>query len=252
MDFEPIAVEPTFDAFSETFGGGGKLSKFIDKIDPGLLNADYYFPADDVVAELKTMEADAFHPDTLGKRIIASVEKSGHTFAEYLDWLKHGKPFPVPVQRRLNGMITRPIRECIRKALKQISETRKILNRHDARGLVLLANSGNSGLPPNQVMSIAAHEFEHAADRQRDSLVYFTPNVLHRIADDTVGYELWVPVVNFGNQSLQDFIDALGAAWFDYCEQLRPAAVRRTSSDLSKLLDAKTTADRPSEGQKQK
>lgn len=180
-----------------------------------------------------------------GRRIIRSVELSGYSFADYLSWIAEKTPFPPEVLTRLNAMLARPIRECIKKAIRQIAVTRRILERPEAYGLVLLANSGNYGLSPSILMSIAGREFERAAHGSLDGLVYFTPNVLHRLEHNDIGYELWVPVVNNAGNKLQKFIDELGASWFDYCEQFRPSADRRTGSDLSLLLHANTTADRP-------
>lgn len=246
MNFERMEVEDTFSKFVATFRGGGTLNSFILKIPPGLPNADFYFPEDGVVSELKTLEGDAYDPDLFGKRIIRSVELSGYSFADYLSWIADKKPFPPEVMTRLNAMLARPIRECIKKALRQIEVTRRIIEKPEVRGLVLLANSGNYGLPPATVMSIAAREFERAGESRLDSLVYFTPNVLHRLEEDNdIGYELWVPVANNGGDTLQKFIDDLGTSWFDYCEQFRPSADRRTGSDMQVLLNAKTTADRP-------
>ena len=246
MDFKRIKVEPTFSEFVATFRGGGTLDKFVQNIPPGLPNADFYFPADGIVAELKTLESDAYEPDLFGKRILRSVELSGYSFADYVKWVADQTPFPPEVLKRLNSMLARPIRECIKKAIRQISVTRRLLEKPDAHGLVLLANSGNYGLLPASIMDIAAREFEGAADKERDGIVYFTPNVLHKLVDNDIGYELWVPVANNAGDVLQKFIDDLGGAWFDYCEQFRPSADRQTGSDMSVLFNAKPTADRPS------
>lgn len=123
--------------------------------------------------------------------------------------------------------------------------TRRIVENPEAKGLILLANSGNYGLSAPILMSIAAREFAAQANPNLDGLVYFTPNVLHHLENDDMGYELWVPVANNGGDHLQNFMDELGKAWFDYCEILRPGATRRVGSDMKILFDAQTTADRP-------
>lgn len=244
MDFVRFEVEATFAKFVGTFRAGGILDRFVSKIPQGLANADFYFPYDDVVSELKTLEGDAYDPDVFGRRVIRSVELSGYAFTDYLSWIENKSPFPEEVIGRLNSMLARPIRECVKKAIRQIATTRRILGKPNAYGLVLLANSGNYGLTPASLMSIAAREFERAADKRLDGLVYFTPNVLHRLDDSDIGYELWVPVANNAGDQLQKFIDDLGTGWFDYCEALRPSADRQVSSDLTVLLHARTTTDR--------
>lgn len=62
MDFKRMEVEEEFSKFAATFRGGGTLDRFVPKIPPGLPNADFYFPADGVVSELKTLETDAHDP----------------------------------------------------------------------------------------------------------------------------------------------------------------------------------------------
>ncbi len=246
MAFERIEVESSFADFAKTFRGGGTLDSFVPKLAAGILNADYYFPEDDVIGELKTLDSDAYDPDIFGARIIRSVELSGYTFADYLRWIANKEPFPKEVSLRLTGMIARPIREAIKKAQKQIASTRRILKNENALGLILIANSKNFGPSPAEIMSFAIAEFERVAERGLDAIVYFTPNVFHKIGDDPTPNELWVPVANYGGDKLQNFIDQLGTGWFDYCESFRPSSKRTTGSDLSVLLKARVTDDRPS------
>jgi hypothetical protein len=245
LEFTKIKVEPTFNSFAETFRNAGPLIKFLQEIPQGLENADYYFPNDEVIAELKTLESDAHDPVLFGQRIIRSVELCGYNFQDYMGWLERKENFPPEVTARLSAMIARPIRECIKKAIRQIDVTRRILGKPEAKGLVLLANSGNYGLSAPILMSVASREFAACAKTGLDGLVYFTPNVLNYIGDEGIGYELWVPVANNAGDQLQDFIDELGKAWFDYCDALRPSSVRQTGSDVTILFDAQTTADRP-------
>lgn len=108
MDFKKIDVESTFDIFSQTFRNAGPLRKIVNEIPMGLENADYYFPEDGVIAELKTLESDAQEPDLFGKRIIKSVETCGYNFADYLGWLARKEKFPSDVTARLSAMIERP------------------------------------------------------------------------------------------------------------------------------------------------
>lgn len=60
-----------------------------------------------------------------------------------------------------------------------------------------------------------ARGFEQLKSTENSAAVYLTPNIYHEIGEETA-YELWVPIANEGGEELQQFIDDLGTAWFDY------------------------------------
>lgn len=120
----PINVEKTFTDFVRTFRDGKPLVEFCASIPPGVKNADFYFPSDNVIAELKTLEVDAFEPDAFGKRVMTCYKQLGYELSDYISWLSRESNFPVDVSRRLFGMLSRPIIDCIKTAGKQITASR--------------------------------------------------------------------------------------------------------------------------------
>jgi hypothetical protein len=234
-----IEVEKTFTDFVRTFRSGDILPHFVSSIPTNTLNADYYFPNDNVIAELKTLEIDALDLETIDRRIMASYKWLGYKLCDYTDFLFGKKYLPDDVNKRVFSTISRPIIDCVRKANKQIISSRRLIGKPDAKGLVLIANSGNFGFPPVQLMNVVLEGFDRLTDRKRDGIVYFTPNVYHDMGDG-VPYELWVPIANEHGDELQEFIDDFGKAWFDYREKTaQPDVSRRENSDFLPLLNAK-------------
>ena len=114
-----------------------------------------------------------------------------------------------------------------------------MLGKPEAKGLILVANSGNFGFPPFQLMNVVLKGFERLNDCKKDGIVYFTPNMYHDMGDG-VPYELWVPIANEHGDELQQFIDDLGKAWFDHRESTgQPSISRKEDSDFSLILNAK-------------
>jgi hypothetical protein len=238
-----IDVESSFTDFVQTFRNAGPLSRFVGKIPSNILNADYYFPQDNVIAELKTIEVDSLDLDTFNRRVMASYKWLGYRFEDYLEWLSGNAYFPDEVSRRLSSTISRPIIESVKKAHKQIASSRKLLCRKDASGLILVANSGNTGFEPTRIMSTILRGFDIVEEKQNNAIVYFTPNVYHDLGDE-VPYEIWVPIANEQGDDLQAFVDDLGKAWFDYGEANgRPSATRKADNNLTRLLTAKVVKD---------
>ncbi|RWC59494.1 hypothetical protein [Mesorhizobium sp.] len=238
-----IRVEETFTQFVRTFRGGDVLSHFVSKNPSSALNADYYFPTDNVIAELKTLETDALNLEIIDRRIMASYKWLGYRLEDYTDFLFGRKYLPDDVNKRVFSAVSRPIIDCVRKANKQIISSRRLIGKADAKGLILIANSGNFGLPPMQLMNVVLKGFDRLSDREKDGIVYFTPNVYHDVGDG-LPREIWVPIANERGPELQDFIDSLGKAWFDYRDTTGQSSIsRKTNSDLSALFNAKVVQD---------
>lgn len=120
--------------------GGTVLDDVLKK--PDFANADYWFPEDLVVAELKCLTEDLSTSQEFGRRISAL----------YSSWIKKGLvPAPTDARVRFNlrDLPTRCAREflepikqklqasTIKKANKQIKETKLHLGAPEAKGLLL-------------------------------------------------------------------------------------------------------------------
>lgn len=139
-----IPVEPTFDEFVCGFGGSKVLDLLALRADlrgSPPLNADYLFPADNVIAELKCLEEDTFSPDEF-KEVFRSLMDDWQRRG-VLPWHLFGGPIvvqsrdlPLVCQLELEKLISGTLRNVIKKANKQIRVTKETLNLPDTQGLL--------------------------------------------------------------------------------------------------------------------
>jgi hypothetical protein len=227
-----IDIEARLTDFASTFRGGSTISALIKDIPDGVLNADFYFSTDNVIAELKCLEADATEPMTYAQRVVACYRHFGYTGSDFFGWLFRGEPMPDRVARRLSTIISRSIVEAIDKANKQICSTKQLLGKPDARGLVLIANDRNLGFNPAQMMAVVCKTFGKLVPCHTDCIVYFTPNVYHDLGDG-IAHTIWSTVYNVGSEDFADFVNNFGKAWGDHAETLgEPYVYREAGDDL--------------------
>jgi hypothetical protein len=171
---DPIDVEATFIEFVGTFRQGGLLKDFVSSLPIGANNADYYFPDDNVIVELKTLEKNPLDDSaSLERRIMSAYKSLGYEFHDFLAWLFRRNNFPDDVNRRVFSKTSDYIIKAVKKAKKQIDDSRLILRKPDACGLILVANSGNDTIELMQLGYLLLNTFEKIESSDRDALVIF-------------------------------------------------------------------------------
>ncbi len=233
-----IDIEAEFSKFIQTFRGGSLVTDYVTNIPDSVLNADFYFPNDNVIAELKVMTSDASNSEAYTKRIMDAATHFGHTGSEIMGWFLRGEEIPERVKRRVYSSSYRSIVESIKKANKQIASTRHLLRQPKARGLVLLANDRNMMFSIAGMTDISVKSFHALRKIEMDCLVYFTPNVFHDIGDG-IAHQIWSPIYNVGSEDFGDFVNDFGKAWLDYLELTRGKAMHREARDdlLEKYIE---------------
>ena len=192
------------------------------------LNADFYFPDDQVVVELTTMQTDS--REGYSERLVKAYRHFGYTGSDLMGFLFRGEPMPDRVAARVRSQIANPLRQAMRKANKQIAATKRHLGVGSAFGLAIFANDSNLGLKPFEVLRMLSDFALKLSECHVDGFVYMTPNVYHETGDD-VARSLWVPLYAEGKEALGDFVNPLGAAWIDYAEKLGDPYVERKQQD---------------------
>jgi len=217
---DPLPVEATFSDFVVEFGGR-VVAESVPKGCDLPENADYFFPTDNVVAELKCLEKDLFNTDQDVERILRIIVKhreSGSVSGyEGLRWALGQRPTPPEYRRDMLSLARRYIEGVLRKAAKQIEGTRELLNAPTARGLVLLANDGNYFADPAQAFALVNQVMlNHFMDSAIDGFVYFTANTVANVPEGNKELIYWVPAYRRSGDELAGFVNRLGAAWGDF------------------------------------
>lgn len=211
-----IDIETEFTKFVPTFRNGKLVRDLMPDQPTMVVNADFYFPDDRVVVELKCMETDS--RDAYPERLARAYRHFGYTGSDVMGYLFRGEPMPDRVAARLQRQIANPLRQALRKANKQIAATKHHLGVQGAFGLAVFANDGNFGLTPAGVLRILSRAALGLSQCHVDGFVYTTPNVYHDTGDD-IARSVWVPLYAEGKEALAEFVNPFGTAWIDYAEQ---------------------------------
>jgi hypothetical protein len=206
--------ETTFRTFVSDFGGN-----FIPE--DMTKRADFHFSADNVIAELKTLEEDARQEH--GRRVQALYE----------DWArKRLVPFfygtrqielpklPPSCQRDWLNVLLPPIENIVRDANRQIRTTKAKLGLSACQGLLLIANEGNllHTTPDHylKLVGLVANKRTTTGDRrfpEIDGVIYFS----YRVPSKNEGLPFWAPGhLNLNDNHMIDFQERLKFGWYRY------------------------------------
>jgi hypothetical protein len=205
---------------------GGEV--LVDRFGPSPVfeNADYAFPQDGVIAELKCLERDTRTEPTFKQRVSAL----------HMQWIREGKVPPLPygggtwrVNTRnlprecavqIENILTKRLQRVVEKANSQIKRTKEVLGLPDAKGLLLLANDGDMIFELGGVLH-SLHRVLHGKFRQISSIVYFTVN--HTVTGPGIHTpaRIWLPLtINDAPEPdrpsvSQEFLQKVMAGWFN-------------------------------------
>ncbi|MDO9115056.1 MAG: hypothetical protein Q7U63_14850 [Polaromonas sp.] len=173
-----VNVEAEFTAFIRAFGG--TVVSDLVGASPEFPNADYYFPEECVVAELKCLEDNKREDPNLQQKVQSLFDRwiaEGTIPVIYGDQVTvQSKSLPEACQYELYDVYKPAIQRRIVKANKQIKATATRLRVEPYLGLLLLANDGNYAMEAaailHQVRRILGTKFQHI-----NTVVYFTVNM---------------------------------------------------------------------------
>jgi hypothetical protein len=217
-----INVDLEMGRYVKAFGGQLGLDLFGHS--PDFANADYVFPQDNVIAELKCLTDDKSEDEDLQKKLEELFElaiRNGHIPDPGPGRvLMETKGTPLAFQRQVYKLISKSLKRRLAKANKQIKQTKARLNRPDALGLVLLCNDGNFRLEPAQwvhaVKVALGNDFSSI-----NSVVQFTVNMLSTTPIMGQHANLWMSGSRPGFTAVSDeFIHRFGEGWAKHVGQI--------------------------------
>ena len=208
--------------------GGVVLDEIL--VRPNFSNADYWFSTANVVAELKCLTED-----------LSTKEEFNESIANlHASWVKRGLvPRPQGERPRINlrelplkcsREFIEPIKKrleasTIKKANRQIKETKQHFNASNAKGLLLLVNDGNYMLPPTMMLHLLSRilKDQHSSI---NSVIYFSVNEISSVPDIPMPALFWFDAIVPGRTPVAvEFSNALRTEWLRHHSTLVPGTI---------------------------
>ncbi|MCX8512014.1 MAG: hypothetical protein ORN83_09650 [Chthoniobacteraceae bacterium] len=214
---DPLDVESTWREFVS--GLGGTVVEHIVPNPRTFENADFLFQSNGVVAELKEVATEFGASAAFTKGFDELMSK---VVAENPNWkpalFGGNEPLPHWFQREFIRLFRPPISRILKKANRQLRDTKAHFDVDEATGILLFVNDGFTTLGPEPVRALAASLLQHSYS-SIDCFVYLTVNRYIEIQDSDVPRLLWAPVYSDRAPGrLVEFVDALGSSWFSFLE----------------------------------
>jgi len=156
-------------------------------------NADYLFAVDGVIAELKCLEKNPMEASDWRPRLASAFRATGHSFNDIEGCLIRGEPMPNAVKAKLFHWLREAIRSVVKTGNRQIRMSKQVLREEKGKGVLLVANDNNYGFGPETMSDVISDAVARLDDGHIDAVVYFTPNVFHRIPGSDVAWIIWEP-----------------------------------------------------------
>lgn len=179
MSVPTISVEQVMSVAVEAIHGEVLSKRFGPS--PGFENADYYFPADHIVAELKLLSEDLFSKPGFQDRFNAMLRSwvsNGHFGSpeSAVQAVESGR-CPIACHRELfNFLRSRLESSCLKKANEQIKQTKTHIPDHDALGVLIIANDGNTFFSPRLLLDVCSASLRKHR-RSIESAIFLAPNL---------------------------------------------------------------------------
>ena len=213
----PVPVEPLWQEFVRTLGG-----IVVQDVIPeprNFQNADFAFPDQGVIAELKEVETEFSGTASFLSGFKKSMDR---LLTERPEWRPNlfggdGK-IPSWFTPEIVRLCRPPLSRILKKANRQIRETKLHFGVTSQTGVLLLVNDGFTSISPEliraQVSELLLNSYSSIS-----CCVYLTVNRYIEFLGDPEPKLLWVTAYSdTAPDSLVVFVDELGRKWFDFLE----------------------------------
>ena len=211
-------LENAFNVFVKEFGG--KVVHELVGSSPTFNNADYLFEKYKVIAELKCMEEDKLRDDKFIEKAssiyLEAHQKGGTQVVLFGTRRISSDAFTPEYQESMLKIYEQPIRNLIKKANKQIRDTKNHLGKDAYDGVLLLINSGNLALDPAHVVQLLDRMFSRGLYKSIDYTIFLTVNLTAKHSS-LVG-EHMVYRRSKGNENFDQFEASFRKAWQRHLE----------------------------------
>lgn len=213
----PLDVEATWREFVSRSG-----CTVVEQIVPNprtFENADFLFQEKGVIAELKEVVTEF---GTSAAFIKSFDELMSNVIAENPNWkpvlIGGNEPLPNWFRREFVRLFRPPISRILKKANRQLRDTKAHFGIKEATGILLFVNDGFTALGPEPVRALAASLLQNSYS-SIDCFVYLTVNRYIAFPGSDVPRLVWAPVYSDRAPDwLVDFVNSLGNSWFTFLE----------------------------------
>lgn len=225
----PLPVEPTWQRFVQ-LTGGSLVSDLLPSPAP-IQNADFLFTGANVVIELKEIETEFLATAATHSGLIKLFERVAQEDPQWRPFQFGGTgQFPRWFYLEYQRFARPPISRVLKKANRQIRETKKYFGIDSPTGILLFVNDGFTGMAPDLVQALASDLLLHSYS-SIDCLIYLTVNRYVELVGSDEPALMWSPVYHHrALDALVDFVDALGRKWYDFLETETGVKPRRFES----------------------
>lgn len=184
-----LPIEPLFDDIVRRCSGR-RIDEQLSS-SPNFNNADYLFEQANVIAELKEIQSDLSADEDLKLKLGEIHHKHRGRLGEFSGKINiRIDLLPQDIQNEMLLVLQRRLETPIKKAAKQIKETKSFLTIRDAGGLLILVNDNSTFLTPQ-----LAHFFlSRILSRYHSSInhiIYCSVNMLLKNKEEPEGGRFW-------------------------------------------------------------
>lgn len=243
---DSLPVEETWHQFVQS--SNGQVVADLLSLSPGFENADYFFSDANVVAELKEVETEFLKTQAARKGFEQLLERLVHEDPEWRPALFGGKgQYPKWFQHEFVRLSRPPISRILKKANRQLKETKKHFGISSSTGVLLFVNDGFTSLAPEIVRDVACDLLVHSYS-SIDCFVYLTVNRYVALPNSNEPKLIWNPTYSDRvDDSLVNFIDELGRRWFNFLESKIGSFTSRTETQDRTIIQGANAIVLPNE-----
>ncbi len=223
--------------------GGSRVDEIIKDASDSE-NADYYFPNENVVIELKCLEKDLFSDEDFerNKRLIDKwLEEGVLNKVDIIPIFLGRKSLPKAISDEIVKLCSRTFKKIIEKANKQLKETKDKIGSEDTERILMVCNDGNFFLDNAQLFGLVTNIMGRREEIKIEGLVYFTVNQASIIPNSDLDWGLWIPAYgDTAKDELSNFVNELGRKFHEfYCKEFNiPVTEHKEYSDSVEGMEA--------------
>ncbi|MBT8109648.1 MAG: hypothetical protein KJO27_02875 [Gammaproteobacteria bacterium] len=177
-------------------GIGGQLVREIIGSSPNFSNADYLFAEHDTVAELKILSVDQMRKpnirDKMSEIYREAMDRGKSDVIVYGEAKVSSDHLSAEYARKIGEVYRAPVQGVVKKANKQIRQTKEKLGLPRHSGLLILVNDNHIALEPQHVDWMMRETLKNRNYSSIGSVLYFTANLKARHPDLDTDLLVWI------------------------------------------------------------